>query len=290
VISSKSISLDPFTPLLFEARTHLLAAFEQVGEKFGHSKSEARQLFGLLPRALRAAPVAWSKIGKNWCYAFGKPYTGFTSNTVVVGTPQLPPVERLYQTVIAVCRYFSARDQIKIFEKLGQEEKHTHYLEEIAPIMRLQGPATVRYEVAGDGGRTIDFQIDADGQRPVLLEVKYRCKDIIHFLTEFTRNESLGKAEEDISPPEPAWLFPSVVEKFKPVPFEIQAQGVWIYTGVAQVELKLRNYFEGLDPTRLHFAVLSGGDDRAYILARSPEIEAFVVSFFRLVHHRASVR
>jgi len=290
VISSKSISLDPFNPALFEARTHLLAGFEQVGEKFGHSKTEARQLFDLLPGALRAAPVAWSKIGEHWCYAFGMPYSGFTNNTVVVGTPQLPPVERLFQTVIAVCRYFSASDQVKIFKKLGQAEKHTDYLEEIAPIMRLQVPANVRYEVAGEGGRTIDFQIDADCQRPVLLEVKYRCKDIIHFLTEFTRNEPLGKAEEDISPPEPEWLFRSVVEKFKPVPFETQAQGVWIYAGVAQVESKLRKYFEELDPTRLHFAVLSGGDERAYILARTTEIEAFVAMFFRLVHHQASVR
>jgi len=268
----------------------MLAAFERVAAAFGHTKADARQLFGLLPPDLRAAPVALSKLGERWVYAFGRPYTGFAKGTVVLGTPQIPPVAQLYRTVFAVSRYFSATDQVKLYGQLGQEAKHMDFLEELAPICRLQGAARVQYEVAGEGKQRIDFQIDVDGKRPILLEVKYRCKDLIHYLDHFTKNEALGKPLEEIPPPEPEWLFASVVEKFKPVPFETQAQGVWVYAGVAQVETRLRNYFDQLDSDRLHFAVLSAGEERAYVLARSPEIRDFVQRFFDLTHHQDSVR
>lgn len=209
---------DPFIPELYERKTHLLDAFERVGALVEHTKLQARELFDLLPIELRGTTVAWSRIDQDWCYHFGEPYDRLPNNTFVIGTPQIPRVRLLYRTLMAVRHYLSKDDQLRICQLLSQRAKHADYLEEIAPLLRLDGPAVVQYEVTGGGGRTIDFLITAPGKQPVLLEVKNRHKDLLHHLGHFTSNEAVGRGEDDIPPPEPAWLFPSVIDKFPSCP------------------------------------------------------------------------
>jgi hypothetical protein len=282
-------AFDPLYPPLFGDRTHLLDAMEKIAVRFGEARDEARKLFTSLPSELRAAPAAWSKMDSDWCYYFGIPYTGFPGGTRVVGTPQFPKVSLLYATLQIVRDSLPESDRSKILLQFGQREKHNDFLQEFAPLLRLPGGAAIRYEIPGEKG-TIEFAIEVPGRQPMLLEVKNRHKDLIHHLSHFTVNEAKGIPEEAIPPPDPAWLFKSIIHKFAPADFNQQAQGVWIHSNVAVVKTALHLHFDTLDPQRIHFAVLSAGNELAYVLARTKRIREFVHSYFSLTHHEHCVR
>jgi hypothetical protein len=276
--------------VLFENHRHLLAAFEAVGSSKGHAINQIRELFMMLPCEIRGAPAAISKIDKCWHYSFGKPYDRLPAETIVVGTPQMPLVDFLYDGLIAIKQYLSQHDQEQFLRNLAQEEKHSDFLAELTPLLHISNETKVTYEVSGFGEDKIDWQFLSNGFPPILLDVKRRHGDLIGHISDFIQNKEVGKSEDEIKPPNPVLLFKSVIGKFSPSSPDIQLQGVWIKANIAQVEADLRNYFDSLDASRLHFAALASDDDEAYILARNDEIKLRVLNFFRLRESRRYVR
>ncbi len=264
---------------------HLLHAFECVSGTVGDSQAEAERLFKLLPIALRNAPAFVLRLDGRWKYEYGVPYDNLFGNAVALGADQCPDAALLYAAVKAVDGRLPDSEVIGFLDRLGIPGTHLETLAELTPLFRCRVPAQVDHEPADSGsdGRTIDWLLRPRGDsRPLLLEVKHRCRDL---LATFKRNlPRLNAGATIMEPPESQVdeLFLDTWQKFQPRDRKDVLQGAWVFCPIQQVRREVDNYFESVDPTLLHFALLVNWDFQAAGLWRSKEDRDYVLSFFEI--------
>ena len=123
----------------------------------------------------------------------------------------------------------------------------------------------------------------------ILFEVKNRIKSTIQHLSSLLKIVDKVKAGIDpktISPPNapnPADLFKDVMVKFNDRVDNKVLQGVWIATGIMEDEKKLNEHFNNLDSKKIQFAIISGWDKEAYILAKSQTDKQVLKNYFNLI-------
>jgi len=77
-------------------------------------------------------------------------------------------------------------------------------------------------------------------------------------------------------------LFRDVVEKFRQADPSSVLQGAWIYTGIKQEITALEGFFQSLDHTRIHFALLGDWDDDAFVITATGVPKNEILSAFSL--------
>jgi hypothetical protein len=147
------------------------------------------------------------------------------------------------------------------------------------PGYKIDSAVAARFEVAGlgVGNKTIDWVIEPNGDRTVLLDVKRRTVDFIK------QTERIG--DETVAPEpnhDPALIFRSIEEKFASADPNVQLQGVWVVTDIKQNEKLLSNSFDALDSRKVHFAILGDWKPDAYVLARRGEDECYLRDLFHI--------
>jgi hypothetical protein len=235
------------------------------------------------PDSIRSLSAQW--VGRAWFYNF---WDGLfpLDGAVVMSSAAFKDVGLLCRAANLILNYLAPTDQEKMFMQLGQPDKHEEFMEELVPLARLGRPAKVEYEVRGEGRKHIEYRIVCPRERPLLLEVKHRYKPTVHLMQQLA---TANFQEDRATLPEAKWLFASVVAKFPETPPDVQLQGAWISAGVQHDRADLHRTFDALDSRRLHFAVIANSEERGYVLARTPEIEATVLNFFRLAHNPNAV-
>ncbi len=134
--------------------------------------------------------------------------------------------------------------------------------------------------------KTIDFTFYPFTGAPVLIESKSRIADLIHHLKEITGGCSRGLRTIPVTPPDPAMLFRSCAEKFRPTSPTSMLQGVWIHPGLKHKRSMLESEFSNLPHDKIHFAVLHDleWNRDAFILAHDDHLRHQVAQFFGLNH------
>ena len=261
------------------------SAMEQTAVSANQPAIEGRRFFNRLPSELQQLQATWMQTG--WFYNPGGGV--FKGEAVVIDpTTQWKSVRLLFRAIDIAERYLTLEDQEKMLRNLTQmERRHSDFLEEFVPLSRLQRPARVTYEPVENELNRPDFLIECQGVQPLAIEVKNRTSDQADF---FKQLEANGYQEELTVPPNPKNLFNYIEKKFPNCPFEVRAQGAWITMGVAHDENELRKFFDSLEANILHFAILSTGENQAFILARSSDIERFVMNYFNLIPNPQAVR
>jgi hypothetical protein len=132
-----------------------------------------------------------------------------------------------------------------------------------------------RYSPPKENGRhsNIDLFIEHP-KRTVLVEVKTRTYDL-HKLID--RHNSEAKPNH-----KPKQLFEKLEAKFCEVNSNIRLQGVWINTYVQQPYNELIEGFNRLNKNKVHFAVLGGETEKAFILTKREEDKKLLLNLFRL--------
>ena len=264
----------------------MIEAFTNVGALFGDSSSNTQQLFGLLPPELKHSPAFYLLLTKKWCYEFGEEFDRMPQDHRLVGSEQFPEIEQLYSGLQAANKHLTNSQLLTLIRRLSNPAKHLETLGELAPLVRIKEDTSPEYEVEGygQGNRTIDWLFEPSVGIPVLLDVKYRISDLIQHMSEII--PALNAGENQILPPsaDPALLFKDTVEKFVPRSHDESLQGVWIHSHIKQHRGRLNDYFDSLDPERLHFAILSRWRGDAYILYRNGIDKAYLYHFFTLNH------
>ncbi|HQT95396.1 MAG TPA: hypothetical protein PK435_12225 [Thermoanaerobaculaceae bacterium] len=271
--------------VLVERDGHLLHAFEGVASAMGDTQAEAERLFKLLPISLRNAPAFVLRVDGRWKYQYGVPYDNLSGNTVALGADQCPDAALLYTAVKAVESRLTNSEIVGFLDRLGIPGKHRETLAELTPLVRCRVSARVEHEPADSGadGRTPDwlFTPGTPG-RPLLIEVKHRCLDLI---TMFKENvPRLNAGARSMEPPEPQVdrLFLDTWQKFQRRDPRDVLQGAWVFCPIQQVRAQVETYFESVDPQLLHFALLVNWEFQVAGLWRSKEDREYVLSLFEI--------
>lgn len=250
------------------------------------AEDDARILFALLPKHLQEAPVFRDRLTNLWRYDFGIPIDNLPGDYVVFGTHMFPPVDRLVRVLYIAYRRVSEPKLGRYLHRLSNAMKHQDVLAEFSPILGVNTSVDCEFEVPdyGVGNRTIDWLIRPVDMVPVLLDVKCRTRDLIEGLAQIT----YGRRGPDGKGPAPlhnvAVLFQDTKEKFiQRNPNEIW-QGAWIVTQLKQERSELHAAFESLDPTKLHFAVITNWQQDAYLLNRDGIQPEALASLFGITH------
>ena len=161
--------------------------------------------------------------------------------------------------------------------RLGNAQAHQTALVEMIPADKVTTTTPTEFEVSGvgAGNRTIDWLIQTNQGRLVLLEVKRRSADFIEQM------EALGTSGI-MEPPthEVSLLFRSVEQKFLDADPDVKLQGVWVVTDIKQEENELTVAFESLDPGKVHFAVFGDWESDIHVLARREQDRGFLLELF----------
>jgi hypothetical protein len=155
--------------------------------------------------------------------------------------------------------------------------KHQEYLAEMFPLLRVDPAIPADHEAAGRGAgnKTIDWEIGPVQGRLVLIDVKRRFADFI---------AQMGMPMEGSVPApghDPALLFRSVEGKYLRSDPDAALQGAFIVTDIRQEHAELRTAFDGLDPAKVHFAVLGDSRPDVHLLVRRAQDRAFLLDLFR---------
>jgi len=146
------------------------------------------------------------------------------------------------------------------------------------PAHKVAPAVPVQFEVAGlgVGDRTVDWVIEPEGERSVLLDVKRRTTD---FIKQAERIDAEGAAPEPDH--DPALLFRSVEKKFVSADPHSRLQGAWIFTDIKQDEEQIALAFADLDPSKVHFVILGDWEPDVYVLIRREEDRQYLLDLFR---------
>jgi hypothetical protein len=87
----------------------------------------------------------------------------------------------------------------------------------------------------------------------------------------------------------PWQLFMKSEDKFCEVESNTQLQGVWINTYVRQSYNELIEEFNKLNKNKVHFAVLGGETENAFILTRREEDKKLLLNLFRLTESNSCI-
>jgi hypothetical protein len=247
-------------------------------EAVGHGLTEAEcdALVATLPPELAACDCFLDRLTGLWRYEFGEPHR--VGNELIWGAHMWLPVPVLYDVLQCARSRLPPEKLAAYLALLARPGKHPDHLAEMFPVLRIAPGLRVRHEVAGfgQGNRTVDWVIGPVEQRPVILDVKRRLADF------FGQMEQI--AAEGAVPPEHdvTLLFRSVEGKFQASDPADRLQGAWIVTDIKQEQAELHAAFDGLDPAKVHFAILGDKEPDVYLLIRRPEDRQFIIELLGL--------
>lgn len=243
----------------------------------GLAVDQANELFSLLPEPLANAGAFLDKMTSLWRYEFGLPYD--IADELVWGTHMWAPVENLYAAVVSAHARLPVDKRTAFLQRLADPDAHQAALAEMIPARVVSSAIHMDFEVAGlgAGNRTVDWVIQPQDDRPVLLDVKRRTTDFI------ARMGEMKASGADLPPRHaPALLFRSVEQKFIEIDPDIQLQGVWILTDIKQDEDRLLDAFASLNKKKVHFAILGDWKPGACVLVRREQDRQNLMELFNL--------
>ena len=248
------------------------------GMAVGFADEKAAQLVASVPEPLISAGAFLDKLTGLWRYEFGVPYD--VANKLYWGTHMWVPVAHLFEALRCANDRLPEEKRINYLARLAGAEKHQAILVEMIPAQKVRSTAPLEFEVAGlgVGNRTVDWVIQSNDGRTVLLDVKRRTADFIAQAEEMAADVSKQEPVHD-----PALLFRSIETKFLPADPNVQLQGAWICTNIKQNEEKLSQAFGAMSANRVHFAILGDWKNDAHVLVRRPEDLGFLLELFRIV-------
>jgi hypothetical protein len=266
-------------------RSQISGVFREIAAKLGHTDQRAERLTRILPESLRTTTVWRDRLTNLWRYDYGPPYDALPGDQLVLGTTQWPQVRSLYQSVHAAESRLGSEELVKWLARLSDPAKHVDALVEMRPVVGLAASANAQFEVTGrgEGNKTIDWLVEPKAGRPLLLDVKNRIADLLDHLRQMMPAMQAARHPATPNAPDPSVLFRNTVEKFRGESRSVQLQGVWIHSEIKQDKNRVTAYFRGLDPSRLHFAVLADWDDDATILVRDETDGPYLEQVFAVV-------
>lgn len=256
--------------LFYDDVKDLRSVFTIVGREIEMNEEEVDRLFNLLPASLQQVFAFHDRITKLWRYEFGQPIDRLSSETIVVGTHMFPEVNRLLRVLSIAYTHLTKDKLYKYIQRLNSSTKHQDVLAEMSPLFWLSSSVNCEFEVSGyaEGNRTVDWVLSPTASVPVLLDVKYRMRDLIEGLDRIM----LGHRGIDGGGPDPmhntSLLFKDTEEKFVAKDPSQMLQGVWIISQLQQDQSELHSIFNSLNPQKLHFAILTNWSKDAYVLTR----------------------
>jgi len=268
-------------PNFYHQQAHFIDAFKEIANKFGDSDRYAERLFRPLPQKLKCSSAFLLSLINKWCYEFGDIFE-LPSGKNFYGSEQFPEVEFLYRALRAADKHLSDSCLLEFIQKLGNQAKHMDALGELAPLCRIKDNVKVGYEVDGYGSKKIDWLFTPPTGTPILLEVKYRLKDLIKSLDNTKLSQDPNEQKITNIHLNPEWLFKNTEDKFpSQQPTEI-LQGIWIHNLLAQKLSEFTKYFELIDNTKIHFIILCRWRDEGYFLCRDSVNKQYLKMFFDL--------
>ena len=255
----------------------------------GLTEEQCEALIAALPRKLATCGCFLDRLTGLWRYEFGEPHR--IGNELIWGAHIWLPVPVLYDVLQCARSRLTPEKLAAYLALLVRPGKHLDHLAEMFPISRVAPELPVQHEVAGfgQGNRTVDWVIGSIQQRHVILDVKRRLADFLGQMEQISAQGAVPP-EHDVG-----LLFRSVESKFLASDPDSRLQGAWIVTDIKQEQAELRATFDGLDPTKVHFAILGDKEADVYLLTRRPEDRQFIIGLLgltesdRFVFTRASV-
>jgi len=263
--------------------------FGNAAHQKGIDESEANELLELVPADIKHSACFLDRLTGLWRYDFGLPFDGLPGGQIGLGTHMFVPIEYILSVLCTAKRRLNESKLFLFLQRLSEAEKHYDVLAEFMPVIRLPDSVKTEFEVAGygRGNHTIDWLLYPPNSPRVLLDVKRRVLDLFIMYDDFTRGRLVPDSKMQAPTHDVNLLFRSLENKFRKCETHDPLQGVWIYTSIKQESTKLRNAFDNLDSSRIHFAVLGDWKEDVYVIARE-ELDANLIAslFGRTVSDR----
>jgi hypothetical protein len=272
------MKIDQYMPKIVGGRSTVLDRLAQSLADAGEPQARIDEILDELPQPIVAAEAFLDLLTKLWRYEFGEAFVDGTN--LIIGSNTWPPLEHLRFAVQAMWRYLDAAQRAAVLRRLGNASKHSEVLAEMMPAYLATGTTIAVPDVKGQGpGNTdVDWAFEPAEGRPILLEVKCRVVDFLH--------QAL-QADVDGYMPAPAHdhvaMFRSIEGKFTAADPDVQLQGCWINSFIAQNSVEIRAAFDGLDAEKVHFAILGDWERDAKILSRRPVDHNHLLQTFGLI-------
>lgn len=277
--------------IFYTGLTTLDKAFFSFGKSLGDHDDLINDLLILLPNEIKMTPAFFHNLIKKWCYEYGDYFDRMPEDYILIGSEQFPEIEDFYLGIRAIKKHLTEPEILSFINRLKDPSKHLITLAELAPLVRIQDGVVPQYEIPrlGEGNRTIDWLFTPKSDTPILLDVKYRIKDLLEHMQQII--PSIHAGVNQIPPPinNSAILFKDTVEKFIARSPKEYLQGVWIHSHIKQDKVALWDYFKALDMNKLHFAIMSRWDGNAYVLYRDDINVKYIYDFFNLKHSETFV-
>jgi len=259
---------------------NLHSAFHVLSKEFKDDLEIANSLYNLLPPAIKNTVVDCNPTNtKLWTYKFGENFK-LPNNAVATGRPtQFPYILNLYNCIKLAKKYLTASQLKQFLKNLSNPAKHTDFLFEMRPILAVDSSTSAKYEARGysPGNKTIDWLVMPSRKPHILIDVKHRQKSLVSHLIASLMTQVKFPA------PNPEDLFKSALDKFKSCTDNSSLQGIWVYSLIKEDKTKLLNYFNDLDPTKIHFIILSDWKDDGFVLTQNEEQKSLLLNTFKLL-------
>ncbi len=216
-----------------------------------------------------------------WRYEFGKLIICKNTGKELRGDFTWPPVEILLKSLFTAFRLMDEKKFVSYIKKLVHPSNHREALAEMWPLLRIDHQTihvefdVERYSPPKENGKpkNIDLLVKYQ-QRTVLVEVKART---FYLLKLTDRDDSEATPGHKTSQ-----LFKGVEDKFCEAKSDERLQGVWINIYVQQSYNKLIKEFNELNKNKIHFVILGGETENAFILTRKEEDRKLLLNLFKL--------
>ena len=245
-------------------------------EKIAMRSDKIEDFIASIPVNLLTAKCFLDKLTGLWKYEFGHPEDLPKTKKLLWGT-MWSPVNTLFKAMNCAYSKLSQKELQNYLRRLSNSDKHLDALVEMLPVLKIDQEIQIDFEVKGYGpsGTDIDWKINLNDGRSILIEVKNRIKD----LREMMDQESADQPPEH----DHNMLFRSVENKFSQANPDQFLQGVFIVTYVAQEKTKLSKAFAQLDHSKVHFAIITNhGATEALFLTRRDEDEVLLKNILGL--------
>jgi hypothetical protein len=265
-------------------KSSLLNEFCELAIKEDETKEFAIMIEKLLPNEIRDTTVWFNNLNKRWEYYYGQSINNLSSSFNWVGSTNHFPVKYLYLALKIAYKNLTKEQLVEYINRLKNVQKHSDVLFEMRPLMNVGKLYKIFFEVNGYGirNKTLDWRISILYFN-IVFDVKNRLKSLINQLEEITPYLNAGANEIIPQATNPRDLFKSVEDKFLEKKYFSQLQGVWIQTQIKEKKSNLDKYFyDELNPQKIHFAILSGWKEDAYILTRNKFIKYFLKKLFHI--------
>jgi hypothetical protein len=228
-------------------------------------------VIGRLPDNVRSAPCFLDRLTGLWRYDFGRPVDRLPRDQMMVGTLMYTPVPTLLDAAGVAVRWLREEQLSVYFGRLADEGRHQDVLYEMLPMRTPEAGVSATFEVPAAGSTTIDWLIRRDHSPDILIDVKNRIVDLIEYLVAVASRPEAPQAVEPAH--DHSSVLRGIENKFELADPNQRLQGAWIVTMLKQEQFRLRQAFDALDGSRVHFVVLNNTHRDGYVLAR-PGIDA----------------